>query len=129
LPNGEDGLYPLDNGTYTQPANRDTYLGALDVTFEPGCTAPRTASAHVLVDPANPSEPVGESLAAIGVAEDKAGGRVSKRIQMGPHFGQRFQSSTPRNHSIYIGTEVHCKAGSGVQATFGGVDVIGTTAP
>jgi len=128
LPNGGGGVYPLSNGSYTQAANRDdSYMGALDVTFQPGCTAPRTVTAFILVDPANPAIPTTEDIVGLGAVEDKAGGQVSKRLQIGPYLGQRFQSSAPTNHSIYIGTSVSCTAGSGVQATFGGVDVIGTT--
>ena len=131
LPTGGGGLYPLSNASYTQAANRDdSYIGALDVTFQPGCTAPRTITAYVLVDPANPSVPTINDVAAAGQFQDTAGGTVSQRVNMSQYIsgGIRFQQSTPAKHTLYIATQVSCTAGSGVQATSGGVDVIGTKA-
>ncbi len=123
-------VFALNPSTYTQAAEEvDTYAGALDVTFQPGCEAPRSAIAYVLVDPTNATklEPA-ESIASWGVTEDKAGGTVTKRIQLSPYFlwGSRFEPGTASNHTVNLVVEDECKSGSGVTATFGGVDVIGT---
>ncbi len=128
LPNGP-GSYPLSNGTYLQEANRDdVYVGAMDVTFQPSCTAPRAVQAIVLVDAANPAAPTTQDIAALGMVEDKAGGTVSRRVNMGSFYGHggEFQHPNPTNHTFDIYTTVTCAAGSGVTATFAGVDVIGT---
>jgi hypothetical protein len=128
LPNGV-GNYPLSNPTYTQEANRDdSYLGALDVTLQSSCTAPRQVVVYLLIDAANPTVPTINDVAGLGEIEDKAGGTLSTRVNVGPYItgGVRFQSSTPTNHTFSLYTQVNCSAGSGVTATFGGVDVIGT---
>ena len=67
-------------------------------------------------------------LVALGEIEDEAGGVVSKRIEIGPFpgIGGRFEPGAAKTHTVYLAVESECKAGSGVTATFGGVDVIGT---
>lgn len=124
-------VYPVDPSTYTQAAEEDdTYLGALDVTFEPGCEAPRTATAYVVLDTPNPGAGLEEieHLVALGTAEDKAGGTVSKRLQIGPYLflGTRFEPGSPTTHTVNLVAMAKCKSGTGAKATFGGVDVIGT---
>jgi hypothetical protein len=123
-------VFALSTSTYTQAAEEvDTYAGAVDVTFQPGCEAPRSAVAFVLVDPTNATklEPA-ESIASWGLTEDKAGGTVTKRIQISPYVigGSRFEPGTATSHTVNLVVEDECKSGSGVTATFGGVDVIGT---
>jgi hypothetical protein len=126
-------VYGLNPSSYTQAANEvDSYYGAVDVTFQPSCTVPREAVAFVLVDPTNPTkiEPI-ESLVGLGATEDKAGGTVSKRIEISPLAfegiaGSRFEPGTTKSHAISLVVRGKCKTGSGVSATFGGVDVIGT---
>jgi hypothetical protein len=122
--------YPLSPTTYTQGAEEDdSYLGAVDVTFEPGCGVPRSATALVLADPTNATkvEPE-ESIVALGVVTDKTGGTVSKRIQVPPfiEFGTRFEPGTPTTHTLNLVVEGECETGSGIKATAGAVDVIGT---
>jgi hypothetical protein len=130
LPNGGGGLYPLGNPTYTQAANRDDmYVGALDVTIQSTCTGTRSVVAYILVDPANPAVPTINDVVATGQIEDKATGTVNRRLNLSPYItgGVRFQSPTPSTHTLYIATQVTCGGGSGVTATFGGIDVLGTT--
>jgi hypothetical protein len=122
--------YPLSPSTYTQAAEEDdTYLGAVDVTFEPGCAAPREVTAFVVLDSPNPTklEPE-ESLVALGTTEDKGGGTVSKRVQIGPFFffGTRFEPGAPTTHTANLVIQGKCTGGSGIIATSGAVDVIGT---
>ncbi len=123
--------YPLDPASYTQAANRtDTYAGAVEVVFKPTCTAPRAATAFVLVDPADPLSPSSDDIVAIGVAEDKAGGEVAKRVNLAPYYvgGIRFRRATPTNHTLFVGVASECAEGKteGVEATSAEVDVIGT---
>jgi hypothetical protein len=119
--------YPLGNPTYVQgPDELNAYYAGVDVTFQPGCTAPRSAAAYVLVDPADPSKPLSGEIAALGVTEDTAGGTVSKRIDAGPYFGSKFEPGSAKNRTVSIAVTRSCTAGSGVTATFGGVDVVGT---
>jgi hypothetical protein len=125
-------VYPLSPSPfpYTQEANsNDSYVGALDVTWKPTCTAPRSALALILADPLNPNEPTVTDIVSVGQIEDKAGGEVSKRINIAPYFsgGVRFEHNTPTNHNLYLTAEVSCTgATEGATATFGAIDVIGT---
>lgn len=127
IPKTGFATYPLDNGTYTQEPNRDdTYLGALDVTFKPTCTPDRSAQAFVLVDPQDPANPSEADVAALGVVQDNGTGEVTKRINLGPYLGARFQRDTPTTHSLYLLVQLNCNTGEGATATFGAIDVIGT---
>jgi hypothetical protein len=125
----ESQVYPLNPSTYTQAAEEDdVYDGAVDVTFQPGCEAPREVIAWILVDPTNPIklEPT-ESRVSVGFTEDKAGGTVTKRVEIAPvYWASRFEPGTAKSHTVSLVVEGECKAGSGITATFGGVDVIGT---
>ncbi len=120
------GLYHLANPVYTQqPGRDDTYVGALDVTFQPSCLPPRSAAAYVLLDPPDLNNLSEYDIVAYGVIHDVAGGAPSKRINIGPFIGQRFQSSSPGNHTLYLYADVNCEGGStGASASFGAVDVI-----
>lgn len=129
LPNGVS-TYPLSNATYTQAANRnDSYIGALDVTIQSTCTGTRTVSAYILVDPANPLVPTINDIVSVGEVEDKSAGTVTKRINIAPYLvsGVRFESPSPSTHTLDITTQVTCTTGSGVTATAGAIDVLGTS--
>jgi hypothetical protein len=120
------GGYPL--GGYTQPAGRtDTYVGVLDVTFEPGCEPPRTITAYLSVDPSNPAAPPSEAdIAGVGIVQDEAGGTVTKRINIGPYINSvQFKPATAVNHTLSLYGGVSCKSGSGAHATAAAIDVIG----
>jgi hypothetical protein len=128
LPTAKTTSYPLSNSTYVQEAGRnDSYIGAVDISFQPSCAPPRGASATILLDTTNVVDPPAEALMGLGSAEDAAGGLVSKRIDIGPFIGVRFERDVPTNHSIAIAVEPNCAGGTeGVLATAGAVDVIGT---
>jgi hypothetical protein len=126
---GKTVVYPLNNSTYTQEAGRDdTYLGAVDVTFSSGCEEERSAIALLLVDPADPLTPASQEIVARGVYEDESSSQVSTRLDLGSYLlgGSRFQPSSPTNHTLYLTIQGECKSGSGITATFGAADVIGT---
>ena len=119
--------YPLDPTTYTQAANEnDRYVGAVDVTFQPGCEGPtRQASAFLLID-TNPAAPSEFDIVGNGSVEAGSPGTVTKRIEIGGG-GTRFEPGTAKQHTLSLLVESNCTTGSGVFATFGGVNVIGTT--
>jgi len=122
-------IYPLSPSTYVQaPEEVDSYAGALDLTFPAACTVPRSAIAYVAVDPANPLKPTLSDVVGVGQAEDTVGGDLSKRIEIGPYpgAGGRFEPGVAKTHSVFLVVEGKCKAGSGITATSGAVDVIGT---
>lgn len=123
--------YPLTDAVYTQQANEtDVFLGALDVTFSAACTSPRTATAQVLLDPEDQLKPAETEIVAQGTLKDEAGvGTLSRRIELGASGGataSRFEPGSPKTRRLTIIVFGTCAAGSGITATFGGVDVIGT---
>ena len=119
--------YPLDNATYTQAANEDDrYVAAVDVTFLPSCEGPqRQARAFLLLD-TNPADPSEIDLIGDGTVVAEGPGTVSKRIEISAP-GTRFQRGTATQHTVTLLLSEECSTGSGVVATFAGVDVIGTT--
>jgi hypothetical protein len=126
---GKTAVYPLSNSNYTQEAGRDdTFIGAVDVTFSSGCKEERSAFALLMVDAANPLSPLSQDIVAWGLVEDKESTQVSRRIDLGPYLfgGSRFQPSSATNHTLSLAVEGQCKTGSGITATFGAADVIGT---
>ena len=126
---GKAVVYPLENATYTQEAGRDdTYMGAVDVTVSPSCAEQRTVVAYLLADATNTAEPSINEIVGAGAFEDKGSGQISKRINIGPYiFGSgRFQPSSPTNHTLTLALVGICKSGTGITATSGAVDVIGT---
>ncbi len=119
--------YPLSNGTYTQePGRTDIFTGALDVTFDPACTAPRVITAVVYLDPPDPTKLTSSGIVAAGSALDQTGASANLRINVGPYLGSSFQPTTPTNHNLVMGAQLNCTAGDGATMTFGAVDVIGT---
>jgi hypothetical protein len=123
-------VYPLDHPTYTQAASEDdSFVSGVDVTFEPTCTGGRIAQAFLLLDAANPLTPTVADIVGSGIVQDNTGGTVSKRIELGPFGGSsnRFEPGSPKQHTLTLVVTGVCGGGSGITATFGGVDVIGTT--
>lgn len=124
--------YGVSPSTYTQAAEEiDTYVGAVDVTFQPGCEAPRSAMALVSLDAPEPSKE--EEIVGIGQVMDTKAGAVSRRIEIGPVTlgpgfitGYRFEPGTAKSHTVSVLIEAECNSGGGVTATSAGVDVIGT---
>jgi hypothetical protein len=124
-------VYPLSESTFTQaPTENDTFIGALDLTFSAECKAPRTATAYLLLDSANPTVPEDADKVAAGTVEDKAGvGAVGRRIELGAFAGttaSRFEPGASRNHKLSLVVSGKCETGSGIIATFGGANVIAT---
>jgi hypothetical protein len=129
-------VYPLNEANYTQAATEnDFFIGAMDVTFAAECTAPRSATAFLLLDPVNPTTPEDADKVAVGTIVDPSGlGTQSRRIELGPNGGgalegvaaSRFEPGTSRSHKLSLVVSGKCGSGSGITATFGGANVIGT---
>ncbi|HEX8959780.1 MAG TPA: hypothetical protein VF770_08150 [Solirubrobacterales bacterium] len=128
-------VYPLNPSTYTQASEEDdAYVGAVDVTFPSSCNAPRSAVARVSLDASNPTKEE-ETIVGYGRVSDSGTEAVSKRIEISPFFfekgltvtGYRFEPGTAKSHTVSLVVKGECEGGgSGITATFGGVDVIGT---
>jgi hypothetical protein len=128
-------VVPVPGLSYTQEAGRtDVYVGAVDVTFTSGCTAPRGAVAYLLMDPPptlklNPPDPtIVLYVAAAGTLEDTGSGAVTRRINLASFsaFGTRVGTAAPQSHTFSLLLAAGCKAGEGVSAGNVALDVIGT---
>jgi hypothetical protein len=119
-----EGIYPI--GAYTQAAGEDDqYLGALEVVFAASCEQPRSAEA-LLVE-VTPAE---EKVLGIGIVQDFSEGAASRRMEFAPFELGAMSRLAPagakaRQLSALL-SEEKCTTGSGVTATAGLVDVIGT---
>ena len=124
--------YPLTDANYTQKAREDdAFLGALDVTFAAACKQPRSVDAYVLLDASSPMSAPLEAFVARGKVTDTGTGGASRRVELGPigvpsPTPTRFEPGSPKAHTLYLFAEANCTTGTGVSASFGGVDVIGT---
>jgi len=121
-------VLPLDNSTYTQAAGEDDfYFGSLDITFQPGCEAPREAFANLVIDSQKPTEPAVNEIVASGSVTDETGtGAVTKTLTMGSQSGAtRFQPEAPTGHALTVVVDPTCKSGSGATASGLAIDVIG----
>jgi methionine-rich copper-binding protein CopC len=130
LKSGELVIYPLESPGYTQkPHEDDSFLGALDVTFSPACKGQRSVEGIVLLDVSNPLAATTFDIVAEGKVEENPGsGGASRRVELnsnGVSSPTRFEPGSPKSHTLSLIAESHCETGSGVTATFGGVDVIG----
>ncbi len=130
VPTTNFAAYPLSSTTYTQGAEElNSYSGAINVSFSPSCTIPRSVTAIVSVDPKNPAEPAIETeISAAGIVQDKTGGNPNQRIELGPYLylGTKFEPGTATPRTVQLSLRAECKTGSGVTASNGAVDVIGT---
>jgi hypothetical protein len=118
------GVYPI--GSYIQAAGEDDqYLGGLEVVFAASCEQPRSAEA-LFVDTSG----VEEKVLGVGVVQDTSQGAVTRRMEFAPgEIGamSRLAPTGAVNHKLSaVLVEEKCEAGSGVTATAGLVDVIGT---
>jgi hypothetical protein len=124
--------YPLSEANFTQAATEnDFFIGAVDVTFSAECKAPRTVTAFLLLDAANPTTPEEADKVAAGFYEDLAGvGVLSRRIELGAFGGvtqSRFEPGTSKSRKLSLAISGKCsEASSGINATFGGANVIAT---
>lgn len=125
LPEATLTVYPLQANTYTQPAGRDdTYVGQLEVVIPESCEGTREITAGLLVDPVNPTAPTADEFVATRNLVDTGPDPLTARLSIGPAVG--FQPAKATTHSLYLAAEASCETGSGVTATSGGIDVIGT---
>lgn len=68
-------------------------------------------------------------LAGVGQISFSTAGEVSKRVEISPYPGgpsTKFEPGTDKTHSIYLLMFGTCGGGSGINATFAGVNVVGT---
>jgi hypothetical protein len=122
--------YPLADAGYTQAAHEsDAFIGALDVNFSAACQEPRSVEAYVLLDVSSPASATPEDVVARGKVSDSGSGGASRRVELGPAGASsptRFEPGSPKSHTLYLFAEENCTTGSGVSASYGAVDVIGT---
>ena len=126
-------VYPLGDPTYTQPAGRDDqYVAGFEVEFPADCAPPRSATAELLIDAADPRNPTPYEIAAQGGVSDETTGTSTRTINFAPSVGLRGlasfapQKATSHTFSIYM-QSVSCDSGlAEVGAVGAGVDVIGT---
>lgn len=135
VPVPESGVvYPLEGTTFTQEAGVAlTVLGGLEISVGSGCKGPEVFAAIVL-DQADPlkalTEPVslqGRGVIAEGELETEAPGPFTRRLTVHPElFGTPFgvAPAAATQHSLALAVGAECASGSGVTATFGGIDVI-----
>jgi hypothetical protein len=125
LPSGTLAVYPLVNNIYTQPVARDDlYMGGLEVVIPESCTAPRSVTVGLLVDPVDPEAPKAAEFLAERKFEDEGTKPLTTEISVGP--AASFQPTTATSRTLYLVAKAECTAGGGITATAGGVDVIGT---
>ena len=127
------GKTPVLLGSYSQPPGElDQYLAELTVTFDPACTAPRSAVAYLVVDPPDPNNPSPAEIAGLAVAVDESGASNVHKASFIPFFEggagmQSFESATAQSHTYYAyAVDENCKAGGGVTASGFALDVIAT---
>lgn len=123
--------YPLSEATFTQAATEnDSFIGAVDVTFAAECTAPRSVTAYLLIDAADPLKLADSEIVAGGEFTDASGvGALSRRIEIGPFgeaTGTKFEPGTSKNRKLSLVLKGACTVGGGISATFGGINVIAT---
>ncbi len=129
-----EGPYQFGNPTFTQNAGEDVqFNGALDVTFDAGCAAPRQAVALLLLDAPTPGIPSkSKDIIGLGLVEDLTGAQAAHRMEFSQFSGSFSPMSlfapaaaTPHTFSVLL-AELDCTAGSGATVSGAGVDVIGT---
>jgi hypothetical protein len=117
--------------TYTQEAGRtDSYLGAVDVNFDPSCVD-RTAVAYLLMDAPTFTKFEPEIILyaiAVGVVSEEGNAQATRRINLGAfQIGNtRIGTSSPQTHKFSIIFAGLCGSGAGARATSVSLDVIGT---
>jgi hypothetical protein len=134
-------LYPLENPTFAQEAGQALVpVGGIEVEVGAGCIGP-AVEANVIADQADPvkaSEETSLGKEPEGIVANiewepaaTVAGPFKKLLTITPFAYNSVFSSAPAaavNHSLAIVVEGECDSGSGLNATFGGVDVIGNKA-
>jgi hypothetical protein len=128
-------LYPI--GNYTQPAGEDDqYLASLTVNFAASCEGAREATAYLLRDaPSNLSELTTADVIGIGLLEEGSSSGAATRTMEFVSFpiGGGFSpmsaiapaTAAPHSFGAFL-VDQECETGSGVTATGGALDIIGT---
>jgi hypothetical protein len=109
------GVVPLDGASYTQEAGRDdTVAGAVDLSFDAACEAPRVALAYVLVDSPDPSVAANESFVAAGQWIDTTTiGASTTRLNLGSLAAVGdIQPATATNHTLSLVLAGGCPNGN-----------------
>jgi hypothetical protein len=126
---GSFTAYLLEGASYTQKAHEsDSFIGALDVTFAASCKQPRLVEVFVLLDAPDAISATLDDYILKGKVEDIGSGGVSKRIELTPigtKSPTRFEPGSPKQRTLRLFASGSCTTGSGITASFGGVDVIG----
>jgi hypothetical protein len=78
---------------------------------------------------ADPTTPKPQDVAATGSFVDNTSTNLAGRVDIGASGSGvgRFEPGTSKSHTLSLIISGFCNAGSGITATFGGLDVIGTT--
>lgn len=128
-----ESLYQL--GSYVQPAGEDDqYLASLTVSFAPSCGGERQIEAYLVKDaPTNIKELSETNIIGLAFLEEKGGGPAARTLEfvsypiggLGAMSTIAPAAATTHSFSIYLG-EAECETGSGVTATGGAIDIIGT---
>jgi hypothetical protein len=131
----EPAIYPL--GSYTQPAGQDDQiLAGLTVNFSSGCAPGRFAVAFLVQDPpANIAEFNPENVIAIGISTNGHSGSATSSMEFVPYplienSGSSLNQvapAAPVTHSYAaLLVEGECESGSGITASGGQLDILGT---
>ncbi len=123
--------YPLNEANFVQaPTENDSFVGALDVTFSDECEAPRDVTARLLLDSNSPTDYEEAEVVGFGYLKDESGsGSLSRRVELGPGGDAtptRFEPGASRSHKLSLVVVGSCASGGGINATFGGANVIAT---
>jgi hypothetical protein len=131
---GTPTLYPI--GSYTQQAGEDdTYLATLTINFAASCEGERSAEAILVHDlsgtPSSFNEIFSHIVGVGEVEEDETSGAATRTLEFSSSSGFGAMASmapaSPTAHSLSAFLiEEECKTGSGITASGGAVDVIGT---
>jgi hypothetical protein len=124
--------YPV--GNYTQNAGEtNQWIAGLDVNFPAECIQPRTATAYLLVNAANPAMPTIDDVVGLGAVRDLGSGAVTRRIRFGafiealkPMAKPAPSTPTPYSFTLYLGPPKCEGGGDGVTVAGAALDVIGT---
>ena len=125
-------VYPL--GSYTQqPGEDNQLLASADIQFTASCSPPRLVQVILLRNAPKPAEPEVTDYYGVGVIQDLSAGAVTRRVDLSPFFigtTPSFNKMSPTapvtdSYSLFLALG-SCGAGSGINVTGAGIDVIST---
>jgi hypothetical protein len=129
-PDPKGTVYPLSSNSFVQEAGTALMVvGGVDFSIPVGC-AEAEVGAEALVDPPTPLEfplEIPGSVVAAGFYESAGdSGQRTVRVNISPNDRAGLVAQpAPQTHSITLVVYAECESGSGVTATFGGLDLIG----